>query len=176
MAEMIPAWVDGKLTPVDKVDVHREGLRHRAVSVFVMDGEQILIQRRATGKFHGVGLWSNSCCTHPRWNESPEDCATRRLREELGITGIYPAFADRLEYRTTLGDGLVEHEVVDIFLAFGWVGMALTPNPDEVSDLRWVGLYDLAADVVRHPDRYTIWLQIYLEEHMDRIFAALLRN
>ncbi|SIS58008.1 isopentenyl-diphosphate Delta-isomerase [Phaeovulum vinaykumarii] len=176
MTDLVPAWVGGRLAPVEKLEVHTEGLRHRAVSVFVMDGEKTLIQRRAPGKFHSAGLWSNSVSTHPHWNEAPEDCAIRRLREELGIRGLYPAFADRIEYRAEVGDGLTEHEVVDIYLAYGRVGMALAPDPVEIVETKWVGLYDLAADITRHPDRYTIWLQIYLEEHMDRIFSALLRS
>ena len=114
MTEQIPAWVGDELTPVDKLEVHRKGLRHKAVSIFVMDGEKVLIQRRAAGKYHSAGLWSNTCCTHPQWGERPEECAVRRLREELGITGLYPAHADRLEYRANVGGGLIEHEVVEI--------------------------------------------------------------
>ena len=85
MTQTIPAWVDGRLTPVDKLEVHRRGLRHPAVSVFVLDGERTLIQRRALGKYHTPGLWANACCTHPRLGEEPAACALRRLREELGI-------------------------------------------------------------------------------------------
>lgn len=176
MAEMIPAWVEGTLTPVEKMTVHKQGLKHKAVSVFMLDGDKVLIQRRADGKYHSPGLWANTCCSHPSWGETPADCAVRRMREELGISGIYPAFADRLEYRAEVGQGLIEHEVVDIYLAYARPDMVIAPNPDEVSDVRWVGLYDLAADVARHPDQYTKWLAIYLGSHMDRIFGAVLRG
>jgi isopentenyl-diphosphate delta-isomerase type 1 len=117
MTDMIPAWVDGKLTPVEKLEVHRRGLRHKAVSVFVMARDKVLIQRRALTKYHTPGLWANTCCTHPLWNESAADCAVRRLDEELGITGLYPSFRDQVEYRAGGRRRAVEHEVVDIFIA-----------------------------------------------------------
>ena len=71
MTQLIPAWVDGDLVPLDKLDVHRRGLRHPAVSVFLLDGDRFLIQRRALGKYHTPGLWANACCTHPLWGEAP---------------------------------------------------------------------------------------------------------
>lgn len=66
---MIPAWIDGSLTPVEKLDAHLRGLRHKAVSVFVMAQDALLIQRRALGKYHTPGLWANTCCTHPNWGK-----------------------------------------------------------------------------------------------------------
>lgn len=173
--EMIPAWVDGALTPVEKLAVHQRGLRHKAVSVFVMDGENVLLQRRALHKYHTPGLWANTCCTHPHWDEPAADCAIRRLEEELGITGIYPAFRDRVEYRAEVGNGLIEHEVVDIFMAIAERKMKVSPNPEEVAQVEWVGFYDLTAEVARRPQRFTPWLRIYLQEHRDRIFGTLMK-
>jgi isopentenyl-diphosphate delta-isomerase len=170
--EMIPAWIDGRLQPVGKMEVHRRGLRHKAVSVFVTDGPRVLIQQRALSKYHTPGLWANTCCTHPRWDEDPAACAVRRLREELGITGLFPAFVDQVEYRAEVGAGLIEHELVDIFVAPAGPGLPLSPDPDEVAATRWVDLYDLSAEVLRNPDRFTPWLRIYLSDHMDRIFGA----
>jgi isopentenyl-diphosphate delta-isomerase len=170
--EMIPAWVDGRLAPVGKMDVHRRGLRHKAVSVFVTDGPRVLIQRRALAKYHTPGLWANTCCTHPRWEEEPASCAVRRLREELGIAGLFPAFADRVEYRADVGQGLVEHELVDVFVAEAGAGLAVAPNPEEVAEVRWIDLYDLSAEVLRTPEKFTPWLRIYMTEHMTRIFGA----
>ncbi len=171
--EMVPAWVDGRLVPVGKLEVHRRGLRHKAVSVFVMDGPRVLLQQRAMGKYHTPGLWTNTCCTHPRWDEDAAACATRRLREELGITGLDVAFADRLEYRADVGAGLIEHEVVDVFLARATAGLALAPDPAEVMATAWADLDALAADVAARPGRFTPWLRIYLAEHRTRIFGGL---
>lgn len=170
--EMIPAWIEGRLTPVGKLETHQRGLRHKAVSVFVMDGPRVLIQRRALSKYHTPGLWANTCCTHPRWDEDAASCALRRLREELGITGLFPAFADRVEYRADVGMGLIEHELVDLFVAEAAAGLQVNPNPEEVSATRWVDLNDLSAEVRRNPETFTPWLRIYLSDHMGRIFGT----
>ncbi len=169
--DSIPAWIDGVLTPVDKLEAHRRGLRHKAVSVFVLRDDKVLLQRRALGKYHTPGLWANTCCTHPYWGEAPEACALRRLDDELGITGLHVIHRDTVEYRADVGGGMTEHEVVDIFTADAERGLAVSPNPEEVSEVRWVGLYDLAAEAGRHPERFTPWLKIYLDEHMRRIFG-----
>lgn len=169
---MIPAWVNGTLTPVDKLEVHVKGLKHKAVSVFVMDGKNVLIQRRALSKYHTPGLWANTCCTHPDWNEDASTCAVRRLDDELGIKGVYPVYRDQIEYRADVGGGLIEHEVVDLFVAPASAKtLKLDLNPDEVMETRWVDIYDLAAEVTRHPDVYTPWLKIYLADHLDLVIA-----
>lgn len=172
MTNLIPAWLNGDLIALDKLEVHRRGLRHPAISVFVMDGDRVLLQRRALVKYHTPGLWANTCCTHPAWGEAPDACAMRRLREELGITGLVPVHADRVEYRADVGGGLTEHEVVDIYLAAAVPGMTIVPDPDEVMEVRWVDLHALTCEVKRQPERYVPWLRIYLAEHLDRIFGA----
>lgn len=172
MIESIPAWVAGVLQPVEKLQVHRQGLRHKAVSVFLMAGGEVLMQRRSASKYHTPGLWTNTCCTHPRWGEKAADCATRRLREELGVTGVEPVYRDRVEYRADVGGGLTEHEVVDLFLVEASRNIPVVPNPDEVSEVRWIDLDDLAAEVDLTPARFTPWLRIYLAEHRDRIFGV----
>ncbi|MBU2992351.1 isopentenyl-diphosphate Delta-isomerase [Octadecabacter sp. 1_MG-2023] len=170
---LIPAWVDGVLTPMDKLYVHQEGLRHKAVSVFVLDGTKVLIQRRALSKYHTPGLWANTCCTHPLWGEPPETCATRRLMDELGIEGVTSVFRDQLEYRADVGGGLVEHEVVDLFVATADAKtLSLVLNPDEVMETRWVEIYDLAEQVIQQPDEYTPWLKIYLADHLETVLPA----
>lgn len=171
-AQMIPAFVGTRLQPVEKLAVHRLGLRHLAVSVFVMRGDAVLIQQRALSKYHTPGLWANTCCTHPHWGERPEICAARRLREELGITGLPLRRMGTVEYRADVQGGLTEHEVVDIFTAKAPAGLHVAPDPDEVQAVAWIGLPDLVADVARHPDRYTPWLRIYLEQHLQTIFAT----
>ena len=171
--DLIPTWLDGVLQPVEKLEAHRRGLRHKAVSVFVMRGPHVLIQRRAIGKYHTPGLWANTCCTHPLWGETARDCAVRRLAEELGITGLPVAHRDRVEYRADVGNGLTEHEVVDIFLAEAGAGLLVAPNPAEVMEVRWITLRDLSAEVLAVPDRFTPWLRIYLSEHSTSIFGTL---
>lgn len=171
MTALIPAWIEGTLTPVEKMAAHRQGLRHLAVSVFVMAGTAVLIQRRALTKYHTPGLWANTCCTHPQWGEPAIVCARRRLRQELGITGLLPEFVGQVEYRADVGQGLTEHEVVDVFRAEARRDLALTPDPEEVAETRWVDLDTLTAEVRQTPDRFTPWLRIYLDGHREMIFG-----
>jgi isopentenyl-diphosphate delta-isomerase len=173
MTIMIPAWVNGTLAPVEKLDAHVRGLKHKAVSVFVMDQGRVLIQQRAMHKYHTPGLWANTCCTHPEWDENDMNCAVRRLDEELGITGISPVYKDTIEYRADVGGGLIEHEVVAVFVAQAQSNLIVKPNPDEVMAIRWVDIYDLADEVERNPENYTPWLRIYLAEHMSLIFGDI---
>ncbi|QPH53437.1 isopentenyl-diphosphate Delta-isomerase [Pontivivens ytuae] len=171
MTVMIPAWENGTLKPLEKLDVHRRGLRHVAVSVFVITGERMLLQRRAMGKYHTPGLWANTCCTHPDWGEATRACAVRRLREELGIEGLSPDFATRVEYRADVGGGLTEHELVDIFVAEAPADLVITPNPEEVMEVRWTTLPGLRAEIAEAPERFTPWLRIYLAEHAAAVFG-----
>ena len=173
MTIMIPAWIDGTLTPVEKLEAHVKGLRHKAVSVFVMRGDRVLIQQRALGKYHTPGLWANTCCTHPEWQEEAARCATRRLAEELGITGLPLTRRDRIEYRADVGDGLTEHEVVDVFVGEAPDDVRIAPNPEEVMATRWVALHDLMEEVARTPEAFTPWLRIYLADHAAAIFGDL---
>ncbi len=171
MDNMIPAWLNGNLQPVEKLSAHLTGLRHQAVSVFVAVGGKILIQRRAQGKYHTPGLWANTCCTHPHWKEDPRACAVRRLREELGITGLEPVWKDRIEYRADVGGGMTEHEVVDLFLAEADQRPTVIPEPSEVCETRWIGLDELAQEIAANPAAFTPWLRIYMEHHRDSVFG-----
>lgn len=176
MTIMIPAWVNGRLQPVEKLEAHVKGLRHKAVSVFVLRGDAILMQQRALGKYHTPGLWTNTCCTHPSWDEPAADCAARRLREELGIEGLQCEQRHHLEYRADVGGGLVEHEVVDVFVAETGPSLAVTPNPDEVMAVKWIPFDKLRAEVEAKPENYTPWLRIYLRDHAQHIFGALMER
>ena len=168
---LIPAWVNGELTPVGKLRAHLDGLRHKAVSVFVLYENQVLIQRRALGKYHTPGLWANTCCTHPHWGEAPEECAHRRLEEELGLKGLDLIYRDQVEYRADVGGGLIEHELVDIFVARVDRPILARPNPDEVMQVAWIDMQDLSAQIRTEPELYTPWLRIYLEDHAAQIFT-----
>lgn len=170
---VIPAWVDGRLTPVDKLAVHQRGLRHKAISVFVLCGRAVLIQRRALVKYHTPGLWANTCCTHPAWGEGDADCARRRLTEELGIAGLDLTHAGQIEYRADVGHGLIEHEVVQLFTARAGRDLAMDLNPAEVMETAWVNLDELTAQTRHSPERFTPWLRIYLADHRERIFSGL---
>lgn len=157
--------VDAMDTPVgtaDKLEAHQSGRLHRAFSVFVLnDGNELLLQRRAEGKYHSGGLWSNTCCSHPRPGEETTAAARRRLEEEMGFRcALEPAFA--MVYRADVGNGLVEYEYDHILLG-RWAGR---PSPDagEVMDWRWIALDELDEEVARSPRRFTYWFRVALLE------------
>ncbi len=171
-AGLIPAWIDGALCPVEKLAVHLRGLRHQAISVFVLRGREVLLQRRALGKYHTPGLWANTVCTHPHWGESHADCAKRRLGEELGISGVALQPAGRVEYRAEVGGGLIEHEVVEVFTAHAPPDLVISPNAREVMDVAWMEIDALVEDCRRDAARYTPWLRIYMGEYREAIFGS----
>jgi isopentenyl-diphosphate delta-isomerase len=171
MTIYIPAWQNGTLQPVEKLEVHKLGLRHKAVSVFVFYQGQLLIQQRAMSKYHSPGLWANTCCTHPEWDEDDLACAHRRLEDELGIWDMTLLPAGELEYRANVGGDLIEHEVVQTFVALCEHKPSVSPNPDEVMAHKWVDPIALERLIATAPDLHTEWLKIYFREHFDALFA-----
>ena len=160
---IIPAiGTDGLLFPIEKLKAHEEGTLHLAVSIFVFCGPNLLIQKRAASKYHCGGLWANSCCTHPHWNEAPEDSAHRRLYEELGLQlDLTPAQV--VEYYAEVSNNLIEHERVQVYRAdVAHQNLEFDLAPEEVSEVRWVGVRELKADAVANPQLYAPWFKIYL--------------
>ncbi|HEY6218852.1 MAG TPA: isopentenyl-diphosphate Delta-isomerase [Gemmatimonadaceae bacterium] len=147
---------DREIGHAPKLDAHRTGRLHRAVSVFLINRRgQLLLQRRATDKYHSGGLWSNTCCGHPRPGETTSSAAHRRLREEMGIEcELSPTFS--FKYRAELPPDLVEHEIDHVFV--GSFDGDPTPDRNEVSEWRWTGIQELVADRRANPSRYTAWL------------------
>ena len=144
-----------------KLQAHVDGVLHRAFSVFLLDGRgKVLLQRRAAGKYHSAGLWSNTACGHPRPEEDTREAAARRLYEEMGVRcELVPAGA--VVYRAEVGGGLVEHEYDHVFV--GRFDGEPDPDPAEVSAWRWMPLDELRADRAANPGAYSAWLGPALE-------------
>jgi len=163
---------DGRPYPIDKLEAHRRGCRHVAISAFIFAGTELLLQRRALGKYHSGGQWANSCCSHPAWDESPAACVRRRVEDELGLALDF-AEVGTFDYEAPVGHGLIENEAVHLFVA-EVDRDAVEPRPDaeEVMAVRWVDTALLRADVRRRPQRYTPWLRLYLDHAWPLIARA----
>lgn len=154
---------DNDIGAADKLDAHKRGLRHRAISVFVRNRDGLmLLQRRHPEKYHSGGLWANACCSHPRPGEATADAAQRRLREELGVTcALDPLFT--FSYRAPVTNNLVENEVVHAF--GGWSEGPVKPDKTEVSEWKWMAFNQMVADLAEHPENYAVWFRQYLAAH-----------
>jgi isopentenyl-diphosphate delta-isomerase len=146
---------DVQIGTAPKLDVHRTGQLHRAFSVFITDDEQrVLLQRRAAGKYHSGGLWTNACCGHPRDGEPVGAAAARRLREETGLECDL-THAGSFVYQAGVGQGLVEHELDHVFT--GRSNAAPAPDPNEVQEICWVSPNELRDWLARDPGAFTAW-------------------
>jgi len=156
----------------DKVDAHREGLLHRAFSVFIFDrGGRLLLQQRSAAKYHSPGLWSNTCCGHPGMDEDVEFAAWQRLHEEMGFRALVkPLF--RFLYRAELAPAMVEHELDHVFV--GAFEGSPAPDPAEVADWKWMEFGALREAAARQPQTFTAWLRILLGDagHVEALAQA----
>lgn len=149
------------LGAAEKLAAHAAGKLHRAFSIFVFNSEgQLLLQRRAQTKYHSGGLWSNTCCGHPRPGEATAEAARRRLREEMNFDCELRAAFEFL-YRAEFDNDLIEHEYDHVFV--GEFDGAFVPNESEVEDWKWAKPDELRRDVRERPEEYTYWLRVALE-------------
>lgn len=143
---------------MDKMEAHRQGLLHRAFSIFIFNGKgEMLLQQRAVSKYHSGGLWTNACCSHPIPGEKTEDAAQRRLKEELGFETPVEKIFDFV-YKADFDNGLTEHEFDHVFA--GEYEGELNVNSDEVSDFCYKEISEIKATMETHPQKYTAWFHL----------------
>ena len=151
---------DREIGSAEKMQAHRQGKLHRAFSIFVFNRKgELLLQKRSPQKYHSRSLWTNTCCSHPRPGEAIGDAAARRLREEMGF-GCALRWRFHFIYRAELEEGLIEHEFDHVFV--GEYDGPVTPDPEEVSDHRWISLVALQEEVRTAPEQFTVWFKIAL--------------
>jgi len=156
---------DRSIGTIAKLEAHRRGLLHRAISVVVRDrGNRFLLQQRAPNKYHSGGLWTNTCCSHPRPGEAVADAAARRLVEEKCLTCSL-SFLFPIRYCAPVSNGLVENELVHVF--GGQFDGVPDPDPHEVMAWCWKDPTELAKDLDKRPATYTVWFRTYCREHWD---------
>ena len=158
---------DNEIGLKEKLKAHQEGTLHRAFSIFIFNSKnEVLMQKRAKTKYHSAGLWTNTCCSHPRKGESLEIAVQRRLKEEMGFNTKLTKIFDFI-YKAPVGSGLIEHEFDHVFI--GRFEQGITPNPDEVESYRWMSLDELLIDLESNPQYYTEWLKIAFKEHLNKL-------
>jgi len=157
---------DNVVGEMEKLAAHEQGLLHRAVSVFLFNSSnELLMQRRALGKYHSEGLWTNTCCSHPYVGETSKAAAERRLMEEMGIAcELSPLF--QFIYHAELDNNLTEHELDHVFIGFSDETPHL--NPEEAMSFKWMSLTEIQNNMLHFPDHYTAWFKIILREHFHQ--------
>ena len=152
---------DVEIGVMEKLQAHREAKLHRAISVFIFnDKGELLLQKRAEGKYHSAGLWTNTCCSHPRPNEATNDAAERRLMEEMGIEcELTHAFS--FIYKAELKNGLTEHELDHVY--FGTYNAEPNVNPEEVGEWKYESMNRITADIKTNQEKYTEWFKIIFD-------------
>ena len=154
----------------EKLAVHRQCLLHRAFSVFLWREDQLLLQRRAAGKYHSAGLWANTCCSHPRPGEATIAAARRRLREECGIDPPPLREAFSFIYKADCG-GLWEHEFDHVLLGRCPAG-PWTPDPAEIAELRWWELDAVSRELTEQPREFAPWFRLAAPKVIDLLKRA----
>lgn len=154
---------DEVLGLMEKQQAHINGLLHRAFSVFLFNERgEMLLQKRASQKYHSPNQWTNAVCSHPRNDETYLEGAKRRLKEELGIDAeLTEKF--HFIYKADVGGGLWEHELDHVFT--GTYNADFFLNKDEVEEIRYISLEDLDREIAEHPEQFTEWFKIILEEY-----------
>jgi isopentenyl-diphosphate delta-isomerase len=158
---------DSELGLMEKMEAHRRGLLHRAFSVFVLNSKrELMLQQRALEKYHSGGLWTNTCCSHPRKGETVEQAAHRRMQEEMGFDC---SLAKELEftYRAELDKNMIEHEYDHLFI--GYYEGEPQLNREEAMNWRWVDVDILAKEIQERPEEFTAWFKIIYQQFMQAI-------
>ena len=153
---------DKEVGSMEKQEAHIKGILHRAFSVFIFnDKNELLLQRRAVNKYHSGGLWTNTCCSHPRQNEKTKEAAKRRLFEEMGMHSTLKKQFDFI-YKAKLDNNLYEHEFDHVY--FGFSSELPQINLEEVEEYAYKSLGEIAKELKTNPEKYTEWFKICFKE------------
>lgn len=157
-----------------KLEAHEKAVLHRAFSVFVLnDKNELMLQQRAAHKYHSPLLWTNTCCSHQRENETNIEAGNRRLFEEMGFTTELKELFSFI-YKAPFDNGLTEHELDHVMI--GYYNGEPKINPEEVEAWKWLDIDEVRKDMEENPENYTAWFKIifdefyhYFEEHKSEI-------
>lgn len=159
---------DNELGTMEKLEAHEKGVLHRAFSIFLFNDQgEMLLQKRASEKYHCGDLWSNTCCSHPVKDVALQTCIQAKLHQEMGISAPVEKAFD-FTYRAEMANGLIEHEYDHIYV--GHFNGIPSPNPAEVSEWRFASMDEIGRDLCARPERYTVWFRL-LFDPLSRHYA-----
>jgi isopentenyl-diphosphate delta-isomerase len=158
---------DQEIGLMPKLEAHQKAVLHRAFSVFIFNSEnELMLQQRASNKYHSPNLWTNTCCSHQRSGESNIQAGTRRLYEEMGFTTTLNEITSFI-YKAPFDNGLTEHELDHIMV--GYYNDDPVINSDEVEDWKWMKIEDVKNDISLNPDLYTAWFKIIFKNFYNHL-------
>lgn len=158
---------DNAIGEMEKLLAHQRGELHRAFSVFIFNDEgALLLQKRAANKYHGGGLWTNTCCSHPQWSEDITMSAMDRLYYEMGIKCDLKLIYSFI-YNEPVENNLIEHELDYVFI--GQTNQNPVLNKDEASDYKWMNTVEILSDINENPSHYTVWFKQAFPELLSKI-------
>ncbi len=158
---------DKKIGLMPKMEAHEKGVLHRAFSIFIFnDKNQLMLQKRNRNKYHSPGLWTNTCCSHQKDQESSINAGKRRLKEEMGFC-VELVELDSFIYNVKFDNGLIEHELDHILL--GEYNGSFKVNPDEVDEWKWLALDKIKHDIITNPNNYTEWFKIIMDNYYNQL-------
>lgn len=168
MAEYIIAVdeFDKEMGSIEKMEAHHKGILHRAFSILVFNSKnQLLLQKRSIKKYHSPGLWTNTCCSHPKFGEDLQEAIYRRIKEEMGFTcELKEIFS--FVYKVEFEDNLFENEYDHVFI--GKYDGEVILNKEEADDFKWVDINYIVNDIKINPEEYTFWFKILISRIEDK--------
>jgi len=154
--------LDEEIGLMEKLEAHQKGLLHRAFSVFIFNSNnELLLQQRALHKYHSAGLWTNTCCSHPKSGETNLEAANRRLKEEMGFSTDIKLLNSFI-YKAEFDNSMIEHEFDYVFT--GYFDGTPNINLDEVAHYKWMSIADVKSDIKTNPMLYTAWFKIAIDK------------
>src|SRR6478736_5859771 len=160
---------DRETGAMEKMEAHRKGALHRAFSIFLFNSKgELLLQKRSSKKYHSGGLCTNTCCSHPHPGENIVQAANRKLKQEMGID-LYPEFAFKFIYKTSLDHQLIEHEYDHVLI--GQFDGKPEINPEEVEDWKFVDINSVKKEIEARPETYTYWFKVIINHPEFSVLA-----
>lgn len=151
-----------RIGSIEKLEAHKQGVLHEAFSIFIFNSKgELLLQKRAENKYHSGSLWTNTCCSHPRYGEDLATATVRRLQEEMGFhCPLKEVFT--FTYKVDFQNGLTENEFDHVFV--GMYNGRVNPNREEVEDCKWITESQLIMDIAEKPEEFTYWLKMIMAD------------